>query len=59
MKTAKVQLRIPLELHARIVEWASKSHRSMNGQICAVLEEMLQEQTKTATQPELSTGKEA
>lgn len=59
MKTVKVQLRIPEELHVRIVEWASKSHRSMNGQILAALDGMLQEQIKTVTNPSPSKELEA
>lgn len=50
MKTVKVQLRIPEDMHIRIVEWGKKSHRSMNGQIVAALEEMLELQNKTAPQ---------
>jgi hypothetical protein len=48
MKTVKVQLRIPEDLHAKIIDWGKRSHRSMNGQIVAALEEMLQAQMKTA-----------
>lgn len=49
MKTVKVQLRVPEELHQRIVDWASKNHRSMNGQIVAVLDEYLRVENKPVT----------
>lgn len=49
METVKVQLRIPLELHEKIVEWAKKSHRSMNKQILAALEEMLSKTNENGT----------
>ena len=44
MSFAKVQLRIPDHLHAPFVELAKANHRSMNGQIVAMIEDALLKQ---------------
>lgn len=40
---AKVQVRLPQDVHAWIVNFASRNDRSMNGQIIQILRNMMRE----------------
>lgn len=40
---AKVQLRLPADVHQWVVKWAAENDRSMNGQIVSLLREKMRE----------------
>ena len=42
MKTAKTQVRMPVETHGWIVQSAAKNNRSMNGEIIRMLNEVIE-----------------
>lgn len=45
-KTKNLTLRLPVDLHARLVPLAKKNHRSMHGQIIAMLEDAAEREEK-------------
>lgn len=40
---AKVQLRLPADVHQWVVKWAQDNDRSMNGQLISLLREKMRE----------------
>ena len=43
---AKVQLRLPADIHQWLVKWAATNDRSMNGQMIAMLREEMRKQNE-------------
>jgi hypothetical protein len=48
---AKIQLRLPTDVHQWIVEHAKQNDRSMNGQMIAILREEMKKHSTPETKP--------
>lgn len=44
---AKVQLRLPADVHQWLVKFAAENDRSMNGQVVSILREKMREQIES------------